>query len=77
MTEWFEAYSLDGVYRQNLDNDLLFLSPEEVKESLNRCRKKGQEFAICKKSRNAIFDEAGRIVRIESITETVEYYTVL
>ena len=78
---WYMSYDLDGMQRQVLDGDPFktFDSPEEVKQALDRWalrfKCQGQTFAVCKETYKKVFDESGRIVRIETIVKAVEYYT--
>lgn len=81
MSVWYKSFSLDGVYRQIFDGDPFktFDSPQELKEALDRWavwhQMEGETFAICKETYEKTFDDSGRIARIESIVEVVEYYT--
>ena len=82
MATWYSSFSADGQHHQILDGDCFktFGSPEEVKKALDRWAYKfqrfGETFAICKETYKTQYDDSGRIARIESITEAVEFYTV-
>jgi hypothetical protein len=77
---WFEARSLDGVYKKLLDGDYFKTcdSVEETRQALDRhiqeFHREGEVFSICKVTYRKFFDETGRMIKKEEITEAVEQY---
>lgn len=77
---WFEARSLDGVYRPIFDGDYFKTceSVEETREALDRhiqqSHKEGEVYLICKVTYRTFHDETGKMIKKESILETVEQY---
>lgn len=77
---WFEARSLDGVYRPIFDGDYFKTceSVEETREALDRhiqqFHKEGEVYLICKITHRTFHDETGKMIKKESILETVEKY---
>ena len=79
-TIWFEARSLDGVYRAIFDGDYFKTcrSVEETREALDRhiqqFHNEGNKYLICKLTHRTFLDETGKMIKKESILETVEQY---
>ena len=77
---WFEARSLDGIYKPIFDGDYFKTceSVEETREALDRhieqFHKEDAVYLICKVTHRTFCDESGAMVRKESILETVERY---
>lgn len=77
---WYEARSLDGVYRPIFDGDYFKTcgSIEETRNALDRhiqkFHKDNEVYLICKITHRTTHDETGAMVKDEEIIETVERY---
>lgn len=74
-TVWYEARSLDGVYRKILDKEYFKTgsSVEEVKQALDRSERK-EKYMICMVTYTKKFSEKGIIHSITEKTEAIEAY---